>query len=52
MKRLALVATLFGVLALGMSTQAQARRFYRPNAVYRPAAVYRPIIAPPIAPPP
>jgi hypothetical protein len=50
MKRFALVAILFGVLALGVSTQAQARRFYRPY-VYRPAVVYRPYIAPPIAPP-
>ena len=50
MKRLALVAILFGVLALGMSTQAQARWFYRPYAAYRPAVVYRPYIGPPIAP--
>ena len=51
MKRLALLAILFGVLTLGMTPQAQARRFYRPYAVYRPAVVYRPVIAPPIVPP-
>ena len=51
MKRLTLVAILFAVLALGMTAQAQAWRYYRPYVAYRPAVVYRPFIGPPLAPP-
>ncbi len=49
MKRLALAAIIFGVLALGSTAPAQAR-WYRPF-FYRPAVVYRPFIGPPLPPP-